>query len=477
MTQKEKIQAKFFPFTQETYIKLKEANLTAGEWRLWGFLVTSIPFGDKYEELPETLSILSECLISKSVFYRAIAKLQDFGLFDFQDRGFYARNLSYPKVELVEKSSNSSFSQNWESSPRIGKAVPELGKQSQNWENRSPEPLQDKDGDRSQTIKNIKISHIPEGERDQKNENEENQSNQEEKGFQELDKPNLQENQEIKVKKIDSKVGVKGEFSPAAAIAKKRNQFENSETFGERSVELQRFDWLPPGPWAIDGKLDPHFRDAIAQDWVNRYGGDLHQRRADVLINFKKDPANLAIRWEQYSSEWHKRYENTHLHLANGVSIKPDYQKRLIENHRAITQPLPPELNPIAIPPVVEAGFILPSVETKAIAPTRATSSPKPDNGENAQAYEYWDAEPEADSETTQKYKDLISDFLGKFGGGSKAEPEPKPPTELERLNSWINDPILRPEVLKKVMASDRYSALFDEEGTPYQIIEVKADG
>jgi hypothetical protein len=35
----------------------------------------------------------------------------------------------------------------------------------------------------------------------------------------------------------------------------------------------------------------------------------------------------------------------------------------------------------------------------------------------------------------------------------------------------------LRPEVLKKVMASDRYSALFDEEGTPYQIIEVKADG
>jgi hypothetical protein len=348
--------------------------------------------------------------------------------------------------------------------------------QSQNWENRSLEPLQDKDGDRSQTIKNIKISHIPEGERDQKIENEEKRSNQEENGFKELDKPNLQENQEIKVEKIDSKVGVKGEFSPAAAIAKKPNQiaFDPSSSRGVKTSE-QKFDWLPPGPWAIDGKLDPHFRDAIAQDWVSRYGGDLHQRRADVLIHLKKDPANLAIRWEQYSSGWLHRYENTHILLANGIPIKPEYQKRLIENHRAITQPLPPELNPIAIPPAVGPGFILPSVETKAIAPTPA---PKPDNGENAQAYEYWDAEPEADSETTQKYKDLISDFLGKFGGGSKArEPEPKPPTELERLNSWINDPILRPEVLKKVMASDRYSVEFNEEGNPFQIIEEKADG
>ena len=46
-----------------------------------------------------------------------------------------------------------------------------------------------------------------------------------------------------------------------------------------------------------------------------------------------------------------------------------------------------------------------------------------------------------------------------------------------QRLNSWINDPILRPEVLKKVMASDRYSVEFNEEGNPFQIIEVKADG
>jgi hypothetical protein len=462
-----KTQGTFFRLTTEDLLFLTSI-LTDNELKVYLYLKSINPFTNNYKEL-DTAQIAENLGIKRRTAQRFVQKFKALDLIAVEVTRFKYRTKELISTsELESDPTIAKRSYDHLSDPTIAETILRSPKRSCD-RIEEPEPLSDSGFMLSKINKNIKISHIPEGERDQKIENKENRSNQEENGFQELDKPNLQENQAIKEENIKSKVGVKGEFSPAAAIAKKTNQIENAE---------KKFDWLPPGPWAIDGKLDPHFRDAIAQDWVNRYGGDLHQRRADVLINFKKDPANLAIRWEQYSSEWHKRYENTHLQLANGVSIKPDYQKRLIENHRAITQPLPPELNPIAIPPGIEPGFILPSVETKAIAPTPATSSPKPDNRENAQAYEIWDAEPEADGETTQKYKALISDFLGKFGGGSKTrEPEPEPPTELERLNSWLNDPILRSEVLKKVMASDRYSVEFNEEGNPFQIIEVKADG
>ena len=86
----------------------------------------------------------------------------------------------------------------------------------------------------------------------------------------------------------------------------------------------------------------------MAKDWMNRYGGDIHQRRADVLAHFKKDPANLPIRWEQYASEYRHRYENTKRLLDNGMSIKEDYQQRLIDNHRAITGALPSQLSVVS---------------------------------------------------------------------------------------------------------------------------------
>lgn len=470
MTQNQKIQGKFFPFTQETYQKLKEAKLTAAEWRLWSYLITLIPFGDRYQDLPDTLTILEECEIGKSTFWTALAKLQDFEFFDFQDKGFSARNLIYPSVEIEQKTANFAESKKLDNRPKNWTPVQEIGHLSEKLDSRSPEPLQNKDGDRSQTIQTIQISHTPEGEKDQKIENEENRIKQEENDSQVLIQANLPENLEIKAEKINSKDSVKGEFSAPPPPQQKTNQIVRTSE--------QTFDWLPPGPWSIDGKLDPQFRDCIAQDWINRFGGDLHQRRADVLSHFKKDPANLPIRWEQYASEWLHRYENTQTRMAHELEIDPDYQKRLIANQRAITQPLPPELNPIAVPPVVEPGFVLGQpVEPKAIAPMPMTPAPKPENGENAQAYEYWDAEPEPDAESVQKYKSLISGFLGKFGKGMKAEePQPEPPAELERLNNWLNDPVLRSDVLKKVMRSDRYTVEFNEAGNPYQVIEKKKE-
>ncbi len=90
----QKIQGRFYPLTPSYTQSLRQAKLTAAQWRIWSYLISFDPWGDKYQELPNTLTILSECDVKKSTFYTAIAKFQDLGLFDFQDRGFKFRNLA-----------------------------------------------------------------------------------------------------------------------------------------------------------------------------------------------------------------------------------------------------------------------------------------------------------------------------------------------------------------------------------------------
>ncbi len=86
----------------------------------------------------------------------------------------------------------------------------------------------------------------------------------------------------------------------------------------------------------------------MAKDWLSRYGGTIHQKRADVLSHFKKDPANLPIRWEQYQSEYLDRFRNAKTRLDNGLAIAPDEQQQLRDNVAAISKSIPTQLSPVA---------------------------------------------------------------------------------------------------------------------------------
>jgi hypothetical protein len=190
------------------------------------------------------------------------------------------------------------------------------------------------------------------------------------------------------------------------------------------------------------------------EDWVNRWGGTIHQRRADVLSHLKKDPANLVIRWEQYAGEWLHRYKNTQTLIQNGIEIETDYQQRLIEHQRAVAVPMSQDLNPLAdTPPIVTA-------QVKAIA----QEQPK----ENAQAYQYWEPAPEPKAQP-KEYKAFISDWL-KQRKMPKADPIL---TKIEQLNNWLKDPQLHADALREIANSDRLTCLFDREGNPYQVVEV----
>ena len=88
-----RIQEKFYPLTNGITSLLRGAGLTATEWRIWSYLVELDPFGDRYEDF-DYLRVMSICECSKTTLWRAIAKFQEFKIFDFQDRGLCVRNLT-----------------------------------------------------------------------------------------------------------------------------------------------------------------------------------------------------------------------------------------------------------------------------------------------------------------------------------------------------------------------------------------------
>jgi len=128
----------FYPITPAAAQKLRKANLTASEWKIWSYLVEVDPWGDRYHEV-ETISLLSACEVSKATYYRAIAKFQEEKIFDFQDKGFNVRNLNgiaKIKNEKIVSELRKPDSQNCENSRKNEKVVAKMRQLSQDCENR-----------------------------------------------------------------------------------------------------------------------------------------------------------------------------------------------------------------------------------------------------------------------------------------------------------------------------------------------------
>jgi hypothetical protein len=250
--------ARFFKFTDNDQEKGK--TFTASEWRLFNYLRLLDPFGDTYHDL-DTLTVLSAVDIKKTTFYKAIAKFQELGLFDFQDKGFNFRSLG--------------LSAKTENFPQKRKTVQENGKSSE-------------ETDSSIYTEDQTLSYFSEGESE----------------FSEIPDP-----------EPAIAVGVVTEIKQdclVKPISLGEDKFSEARTVSVqgKNVQQRNFNWLPDGPWNIDGKLDANFRDWLANKWVTDYGKDIHTQRANVLSHFKKDPDNLIIRWEQYQGQIGDRTKN-----------------------------------------------------------------------------------------------------------------------------------------------------------------------
>ena len=181
-----KIQGKFYPLTGDVTTKLRQAKLTAAEWRIWSYLVEIDPWGDRYQDI-DSLDVMSKCDCSRATFYRAIAKFQKLKIFDIQDKGFSIRNLTgasslkfnraeeqstkLKKVDLKTEKVVSKMrldSQNCGSDLKTEKVVSKMRLDSQNCENKPPELPPDKDCKSPQTLQNYSDfkKTLSEGERE-----------------------------------------------------------------------------------------------------------------------------------------------------------------------------------------------------------------------------------------------------------------------------------------------------------------------
>jgi hypothetical protein len=146
----------FYPVTPEVSRKLRAANLTAAEWRIWSYLIEIDPWGDVYKDI-DTLTVMTECDVSKATFYRAIAKFQELELFDFQDKGISIRNLNGVS-SLKNETTVSKMrldSQSCETRLKNETRVSKMRLDSQSCENQLSKPLSNKDSDSPQTIQTI----------------------------------------------------------------------------------------------------------------------------------------------------------------------------------------------------------------------------------------------------------------------------------------------------------------------------------
>jgi hypothetical protein len=310
----------FYKLTTETIHEVIAADLPKSAHKLWLWVCELDPFGDRQVQI--TWERAKEVLgISRATFYRALDTLTNAGLLINQKlSGFcvYLKNETNFSGMNKESQECVSPSQKWDST-----IYTDLQTFPYSSDNQSE--VKEKIPDRS-----INTNKRGDG-----------------------IKPKIPE------KPATAKIN---QNSSVIATGQGEEKYSAAGRTKKRTKKSQSFDWLPDGPWSIEGKLDPNFRDWLAKNWQKRYGGDFHDKQADVLAHFRKDPANLPIRWEQYQKEFIHRVENTQMRLANGCQIPEDQQQNLITHQRAVTAVLPPEINPVAVV-ATQSPVLLPGVE------------------------------------------------------------------------------------------------------------------
>jgi hypothetical protein len=154
MTYSTSIGVQFYPFTPSMAKKLREAGLSAAEWRFWSYLTEQDPWGDKYKEL-DPLDIMRECGISKATYYRAKAKFQELGLFDFQESKVSVRNLEGITKMRREAQKSEATLKNQTATLKNETAKLEMRLNPQKRENQSLCPLPSKDSETLQTYSDL----------------------------------------------------------------------------------------------------------------------------------------------------------------------------------------------------------------------------------------------------------------------------------------------------------------------------------
>ncbi len=490
MMTKTKIEGQFYPLTADVARTLREANLTAAEWRLWSYLVELDPWGERYSNLPDVLKIMEECDLKKSTFYKAIAKFQELELFDFQALWMSFRNLfGVPKIRNPFRE-NGNHSENSETIPKIRKTVRENGNHSDSSENQSLNPLLNQESSSPQTNQTVQTIHTSQiaGERE----------------IQKI--TNI-----IKEGVASTEVLLASEINQKCASSKivSQGQLPQPKTYSPQQINWR---WLPDGPWNIDGKLDREFQEWLAKKWMAEYNRtDIYKAKADVLLHFKKDPTNLAVWWEVYQSQYIAKAENLKTRLDHGCKISNEEKQEAIANHRAVLPMSEEQQQTTKQPPVIHQPTPQLKSSTQKIEeqqlvlqgeisdPWEIAAAAEAEVAEAATTEASEFVETSVTDEEGRHYKDVtgiaarqdsdipeeqrkkvmakISEFISGLSQKMKIKSQPQPAepkNDLETLNEMLLDPVFRKdsEIIGKVKQylCLGYLADYDDAGYPISV-------
>lgn len=219
----------------------------------------------------------------------------------------------------------------------------------------------------------------------------------------------------------------------------------------------------------------------FVQWWVNRllktkFGTEelVLTPQAFVRSSIRKNAEQALDMWESFQSEMSHRMENYNTRVEHGCQISAEEQEQI----KAIA-PFATPVERVAALPESRSEAPVQSVQPVAALPESQPKPPTqieaPPEAENPDAYKLY--QPPT-IEVAPPPEGLIQQMMARLTGkmsmskASKAERKPVV-SELERLNADILEPALRPEVLRRVMASDSYVVDFDEQGVPYQVRRV----
>jgi len=216
------------------------------------------------------------------------------------------------------------------------------------------------------------------------------------------------------------------------------------------------------------------------QWWVNRllktkFGAEelVLTPQAFVRSSIRKRPEQALDMWDSFQSEMSHRVENYNTRVEHGCQISREEQEQI--------QAIAPYATPIervaALPesrPEAPAQLVVALPESQPEAPAQPEASTQveaPPGAENPDAYQEWKSTQESTPAPEGFFQQMMTRITGKMSMPKAEKVERRPVvSELERLNADILDPVLRPEVLRRVMASNSYVVDFDEQGVPYQV-------
>jgi hypothetical protein len=219
------------------------------------------------------------------------------------------------------------------------------------------------------------------------------------------------------------------------------------------------------------------------QWWVNRllktkFGTEelVLTPQAFVRSSIRKNAEQALDMWDSFQSEMSHRMENYNTRVEHGCKISPEEQEQI--------QAIAPFATPIervaALPesrPEAPAQSVVALPESQPLSPAQPKASTQieaPPDAENPDAYQEWKSTQEFAPAPEGFFQQMMTRIKGKMSMPKAEKVERRPAvSELERLNADILDPVLRPEVLRRVMASDSYVVDFDEQGVPYQVRRV----